>query len=88
MQTPKQSILKGKVLRPALIELGVADSVQLAKTKKLYETLLGETKYPYQLATDMALLCVATENGSTYTIIYWEVPGDGADLGPLHQTRS
>ena len=85
MQTPKQSILKGKVLRPAMIELGVADTAQLAKTKKLYETLLGETKYPYQLATDMALLCVATENGSTYTIIYWEVPGDGADLNKTYE---
>lgn len=75
MQTPTPSILKGKVLRPAMIEMGVADAAQLAKTKTFYEALLGETNYPYRLTTDMALVCVATADGSTHTIIYWEIPG-------------
>lgn len=84
MQNPTPSILKGKVTRPAIIELGVADAAQLAKTKAFYEVLLGETKYPYRLLTDMALLCVATENGATHTLIYWEVPGDGTDLKKVY----
>ena len=84
MQTPTPSVLKGKVTRPAIIELGVADAALLAKTKTLYEALLGETNYPYRLTTDMALLCVATENGSTHTIIYWEVPGGGAELTKVY----
>ncbi|MCI1188120.1 hypothetical protein MON38_11885 [Hymenobacter sp. DH14] len=84
MQTPSPPILKGKVSRPAIIELGVADAAQLAKTKTFYEALLGETNYPYRLTTDMALLCVATENGSTHTLIYWEVPGDSADLKKVY----
>ena len=58
-----------------MLELGVADAAQLTKTKTFYEALLGETTYPYRLTTDMALLCVTTENGSTRTIIYWEIPG-------------
>ena len=84
MQTPTPPILKGKVTRPAIIELGVADAEQLAKTKTFYEALLGATTYPYRLTTDMALLCVATENGSTHTIIYWEVPGDGPALKKVY----
>jgi len=80
MEKTVPPVLKGKVSRPAIIELGVADAAQLAKTKTFYEALLGETKYPYRLTTDMALLCVATANGSTHTIIYWEVPGDGTNL--------
>ena len=80
MQTPTPSVLKGKVSRPAIIEMGVADAAQLAKTRKFYDMLLGETKYPYRLTTDMALLCVITADGSTHTTIYWEVPGDGAEL--------
>ncbi|WP_460502698.1 VOC family protein [Hymenobacter agri] len=80
MQTPTPQVLKGKVLRPAIIELGVADAAQLAKTKAFYEALLGDTTYPYRLLTNMALLCVATEDGSTHTIIYWEVPGASAEL--------
>ena len=76
MENPTPPILKGKVSRPAIIELGVADAAQLAKTKTFYETLLGEAKYPYRLTTDMALLCVVTDDGSTHTTIYWEVPGN------------
>ena len=75
MQTSTPPILKGKVTRPAMLELGVADAAQLAKTRTFYEALLGETNYPYRLTTDMALLCVATADGSTHTIIYWEIPG-------------
>ncbi|GAA4036836.1 hypothetical protein GCM10022409_22190 [Hymenobacter glaciei] len=77
-------MLKGKVTRPAIIEMGVADAAQLAKTKTFYEALLGETKYPYRLLTDMALLCVVTSDGSTQTTIYWEVPGDGTDLKKVY----
>lgn len=84
MQTPTTPILKGKVTRPAIIELGVADAPQLVKTKAFYEALLGETNYPYRLLKDMALLCVATADGSTHTIIYWEVPGDGTDLKKVY----
>jgi len=84
MQTLTPSILKGKVLRPAMIEMGVADAAQLAKTKTFYEALLGETNYPYRLTTDMALVCVATADGSTHTIIYWEVPGNGTDLKKVY----
>ena len=67
-----------------MIELGVADTAQLAKTKTFYEALLGETKYPYRLLTDMALLCVATADGSTHTTIYWEVPGKSAELQQVY----
>ena len=84
MQTPTPPMLKGKVSRPAIIELGVADAAQLAKTKTFYETLLGEKKYPYRLTTDMALLCVATADGSTHTIIYWEVPGNGTEMRKVY----
>ena len=84
MQTSTPSILKGKVSRPAILELGVADAAQLAKTKTFYEALLGETKYPYRLTTDMALLCVVTADGNTHTTIYWEVPGDGAALKSVY----
>lgn len=84
MQTLTPPILKGKVLRPAIIEFGVADAAQLTKTKTFYEALLGDTKYPYRLLTDMALLCVATGDGSTHTIIYWEVPGKSAELQQVY----
>ena len=63
-----------------MIELGVADAALLAKTKAFYEALLDQTEYPYRLLPNMALLCVATGNGSTHTIIYWEVPGGSAEL--------
>ena len=84
MQTPTPPILKGKVTRPAMLELGVADDAQLTKTKAFYEVLLGATTYPYRLLTNMALLYVATADGSTHTIIYWEVPGDGTELKKVY----
>ncbi|WP_210514189.1 VOC family protein [Hymenobacter terricola] len=84
MSSPAPAVLKGKVTRPAIIELGVADAAQLAKTKAFYEVLLGEKTYPYRLTTDMALLCVVTPDGSTRTTIYWEVPGASAELKDVY----
>ncbi|MDB5233819.1 MAG: hypothetical protein JWR44_812 [Hymenobacter sp.] len=84
MENPAPSVLKGKVTRPAIIEMGVADAAQLAKTKTFYEALLGDTKYPYRLVTDMALLCVVTGDGSTHTTIYWEVPGKSTELQQVY----
>lgn len=84
MQDSTPSVLKGRVTRPAMIELGVADAAQLAKTKAFYEMLLGETKYPYRLLTDMALLCVVSEAGIAHTIIYWAVPGSATDLKTVY----
>ena len=69
------NILVGKVIRPAMLEIGVTNSGQLASTIKLYESLLGTREYPFRLVTDMALLCVVRSGGNTQTLIYWEVPG-------------
>ncbi|MDO7850727.1 VOC family protein [Hymenobacter convexus] len=84
MKTPPP-IVKGKVVRPAMIELGLADPDQLDKTMAFYKTLLGEASYPFRLAADMALLCRTTDDGSTDTVIYWQVPGSGmADLEKVY----
>lgn len=80
MQTKLPNTLLGKVSRPAMIEIGVADAKQLATTVAFYEMLLSQTKQPFRLATNMALLCMATEDGSSHTTIYWEVPGQGTEL--------
>ncbi len=37
METSTPPILKGKITRPAIIELGVADAVQLAKTTTCWD---------------------------------------------------
>jgi len=68
-------VLVGKIIRPAMLEIGVANAGQLATTIKLYEVLLGITEYPFRLLTDMALLCVVRSGGNAQTVIYWEVPG-------------
>lgn len=71
-------------MRPAIIEIRVADAEQAKKTKTFYEALLGTTQYPYRLAANMALMCEATDDGSALTIIYWEVAGSSARLREVY----
>lgn len=85
MKTKLPNTLLGKVIRPAMIEIGVADANQLATTVAFYEMLLSQTKQPFRLTTNMALLCVATEDGSSHTTIYWEVPGESAALKATYE---
>ena len=68
-----------------MIEIGVADAKQLATTVAFYQMLLSQTNQPFRLTTDMALLCIATEDGSSHTTIYWEVPGQSAGLKTAYE---
>lgn len=85
MKTNMPKTLQGKVIRPAMLEIGVADAQQLATTVAFYQALLGQTNQPFRLTTDMALLCIATEDGSSHTTIYWEVPGQSAGLKAAYE---
>lgn len=77
MHTPtaSPSPMAGKVTRPAMLEIGVANQGQLAATIAFYQALLGTTAHPFRVMTDMLLLCVVRDGGNTQTVIYWEVPG-------------
>ena len=75
MQTSTPPILKGKVTRPAIIELGVADAARCAQTLQFYQTLLGTNTNPVHLPAEMALVCVVTSDATTHTLIYWDIDG-------------
>ena len=84
MQDSAPSVLNGKAIRPAIIELGLPNAALCNQTQQFYQVLLGTSTNPLRLPADMALICVVTGDGTTRTLIYWDIAGK--TLAALTQT--